>query len=59
MKNISGWSSNMISQTGKEVLLKLVARAIPSYCMSLHLLSYSIAEGIEKNVEFLLVGYEK
>jgi hypothetical protein len=45
---ISNWSSKMLSQAGKEVLIKSVAQAIPSYCMSVFLLPMSIGDEIEK-----------
>jgi len=45
---ISGWSSKMLSQAGKKVLIKSVAQAIPSDCMSVFLLPHSITEDIEK-----------
>ncbi|MCI34298.1 RNA-directed DNA polymerase (Reverse transcriptase), partial [Trifolium medium] len=38
----------MLSQAGKEVLIKSVAQVIPAYCMSVFLLPTSIAGEIEK-----------
>jgi hypothetical protein len=45
---ISSWSNKMLSQADKEVLIKSVAQAIPSYCMSVFLLPSSIGDDIEK-----------
>lgn len=33
-KKIKGWKEKVLSQTGKEILLKYVAQAIPNYVMS-------------------------
>lgn len=33
-KKIKGWKEKFLSRAGKEVLIKVVARAIPSYIMS-------------------------
>ncbi|PNY14146.1 ribonuclease H, partial [Trifolium pratense] len=38
----------MLSQAGKEVMIKLVAQAISTYCMSVFLLPMSIGDEIEK-----------
>jgi hypothetical protein len=45
---ISCWSSKMLSQAGKEVLIKSVAQAIPSYCMGVFLLPTSIGDEIDR-----------
>jgi dipeptide/tripeptide permease len=38
----------MLSQAGKEVLIKSVVQAMPSYCMGVYLLQTSLGEEIEK-----------
>jgi hypothetical protein len=43
---ITSWSSKLLSQAGKEVLIKSMAQAIPSYCMGVFLLPTSIGDEI-------------
>ncbi|RVX23698.1 putative mitochondrial protein [Vitis vinifera] len=44
----SGWQSKLLSQAGKEILIKAVGQAIPSYCMSTFLLPISLSEELQK-----------
>ncbi|KAJ8768947.1 hypothetical protein K2173_023942 [Erythroxylum novogranatense] len=37
-RRVNGWNNCLLSRAGKEVMLKSVAQAIPSYCMSVFLL---------------------
>ncbi|PNX58969.1 ribonuclease H, partial [Trifolium pratense] len=41
-KKIQGWSGKHLSKAGREVLVKSVAQAIPTYCMSTVLLPESL-----------------
>ena len=43
-----GWQAKLLSQAGKEVLLKTVAEAIPTFCMSSFLLLVSSCQELEK-----------
>lgn len=43
-KKLQGWRGGNLSKAGKEILIKSVAQAIPSYCMSTFLLLASLAE---------------
>ncbi|XP_031096875.1 uncharacterized protein LOC116001121 [Ipomoea triloba] len=45
---IGSWSKRMISQAGKEVLLKSVAQSMPTFSMSVFLLPDSVCMSIER-----------
>jgi hypothetical protein len=45
---ISSWSSRCLSQAGHEIIIKSVLQFIPSYVMSVFLLSGSLINEIEK-----------
>lgn len=45
---IQGWDKKFLSRAGKEVLLKVVAQAVPSYAMSVFLLSDELCDDIER-----------
>ncbi|WOH12050.1 hypothetical protein DCAR_0831548 [Daucus carota subsp. sativus] len=47
-KRIHGWNAKLLSKAGKAVLLKNVATAIPSYCMSCFLLPKKLCQEIER-----------
>lgn len=50
---IRSWDEGFISRSGKEVLIKNVAQALPSYAMSVFLLP----QGITKDMERMLARY--
>lgn len=58
-RKISSWSSKMLSQAGREILIKSVAQAIPAYCMSVFLLPASIEEEIQRMLNFFWWGTNK
>lgn len=47
-KRIHGWNAKLLSKVGKAVLLKSVAIAIPSYCMTCFLLAKKLFQEIER-----------
>ncbi|XP_037493294.1 uncharacterized protein LOC105628614 [Jatropha curcas] len=47
-KLISGWNQKLLSKAGKEVLIKVVAQAIPSFCMSSFLIPVSILAELQR-----------
>ncbi|KAL0433774.1 UNVERIFIED_CONTAM: putative ribonuclease H protein [Sesamum latifolium] len=51
-KRVEGWKEKLLSQARKEILMKAIIQAIPSYCMSCFLLPESLLrelEGIASN----------
>lgn len=46
-KRIQNWSSKLLSKAGKAVLIRSVAQAIPSYCMSCFLIPKSLCVELE------------
>jgi len=47
-QKINSWSSKCLSKEGREVMIKFVLQAIPSYVMSIFLLPTSLISTIEK-----------
>lgn len=47
-KRITSWSGKSLSQAGREILIKSVAQAIPSYCMSIYFLPHTLCDEIQK-----------
>ncbi|XP_074356362.1 putative mitochondrial protein AtMg00310 [Apium graveolens] len=48
LKRIQGWSNSKLSRAGKAVMIKNVAQAIPSYCMSCFLIPKLLSQEIER-----------
>lgn len=47
-KKVSSWKGKTLSMAGREVLIKSVAQAIPSYCMCMYLIPPSLGDEIQK-----------
>ncbi|XP_019170961.1 PREDICTED: uncharacterized protein LOC109166463 [Ipomoea nil] len=47
-QRFGSWNKRLLSKAGKEVLLKSVAQAMPTYTMSIYLLPLSLCNALEK-----------
>lgn len=56
-KKINSWSSNCLSKAGREVMIKSVPQAIPSYVMSIFQLPATLIETIEKMMNSFWWGH--
>lgn len=57
---VNGWRKKLLSQAGKEILIKTVAQAIPSYIMSVFVLPKHLCEEIERMMNsFWWVSFAK
>ena len=55
-KKLKGWKEKFLSTTGREVLIKSVVQAIPTYVMSCFLLPIGLCEHIESMISKLWWG---
>ncbi|CAJ2652404.1 unnamed protein product [Trifolium pratense] len=56
-RKINSWSSKCLSKAGREVLIKSVLQAIPSYVMSIFLIPGSLIDAIEKMMNSFWWGH--
>lgn len=49
-KKLKGWKEKILSRAGKEVLIKAVAQARPTYCMSCFRLPHSLCEELTQMI---------
>jgi hypothetical protein len=47
-RKVSDWKMKLLSQAGKEILLKAVVQAIPTYSMSIFLLPKELCKDLNK-----------
>lgn len=53
---ISSWKSKTLSMAGREMLIKSVVQAIPSYCMSMFLIPHSLGHEIHRMMNSFFRG---
>lgn len=53
---LNGWSSKLLSKTGKEILIKAVAQAIPTYAMSCFKLPVGLLNDLNQMISHLWWG---
>jgi hypothetical protein len=58
-RRLQDWKLNFLSQAGKEVLLKAVIQAIPSYCMSVFLLPKTLCLAINSLMQKFWWSHQK
>ena len=56
---INSWSSKYLSKAGREIMIKSVLQAIPSYVMSIFLLPTNLINTIEKMMNYLWWGHDR
>lgn len=58
-RKIQAWSHKSLSKARKEILIKYVAQAIPSYCMGAFLIPMTLGEDIERILNSFYWGSKK
>jgi hypothetical protein len=58
-KRLQDWKNKFLSQAGKEVLLKAVVQAIPTYCMSVFLLPKALCKEINSLMAKFFWGHKE
>ena len=56
-KKLQGWKENLSSQVGREVLIKAVIQAIPTYTMSFFKLPKGLVRELENLIQKFWWGY--
>jgi hypothetical protein len=57
-KRLQDWKLKFLSQAGKEILLKAVIQAIPTYCMSVFLLPKALCKDITSMMQKFWWGHQ-
>ncbi|XP_057770893.1 uncharacterized protein LOC130990685 [Salvia miltiorrhiza] len=55
-QRLQGWNDERLSKAGKEVLIKGIAQAIPSYCMAIFSLSVGLTNDLERMLNSFWLG---
>ena len=56
---MGNWKVKFLSQAGKEVLLKSIVQAIPTYCMSIFKLPKAVLNAINKSMKKFWWGFNE
>jgi hypothetical protein len=57
-KKIDGWKEKFLSQAGKEILIKAIVQAIPTYCMSVFLLPKVLCKSLNTLINKFWWGHK-
>jgi len=55
---LDGWKEKFISQVGKEILLKAVVQALPTYCMSIFRLPQTLCTSLNSFMSIFWWGHK-
>ncbi|XP_050385795.1 uncharacterized protein LOC126802237 [Argentina anserina] len=58
-QKIQGWKANILSQAGREVLIKAVAMAVPAYPMAIFLLPKTLCKSINSDLSKFWWGFNE
>ena len=58
-KRVMGWKEKIISKAGREILIKMIAQAIPTYTMSMFKLPKTLCDSINSTLAKYLWGQTK
>jgi hypothetical protein len=59
LQKIEGWKAKVLSQAGRTALIKAVATAIPSYCMSSFLLPKTLCASLDASIKDFWWGFKE
>lgn len=59
LQKIEGWKAKVLSQAGRTALIKAVATAIPSYCMSSFLLPRTLCASLDASIKDFWWGFKE